>query len=129
MPKRVLVADDQLSARELLRAVLCNAGYEVVEACDGNEAVHYARESSPDLILLDIHMPGPDGFAVCAALRADSRFEIVPIIAMTAGLMRGEHERAVAAGFTEFLGKPISIAALRRVVAAFLDATEYSAHA
>ena len=129
MPKRILVVDDQLSARELLRAILSNAGYEVFEACDGVEAVNRASEVAPDLIMLDIHMPGLDGFAVCAELRADPRFEEVPIVAMTAGLMRGEHERAIAAGFSEFLGKPISMAVLRGVVAGFLSEAGLGAHA
>src|SRR4051812_26759138 len=108
MPKRILVADDQPSARELLRTILSNAGYEVVEAADGNEAVKRATESVPDLILLDIQMPGRDGFNVCKALRADQRFSNVPIIAMTAGLMQGKRDRAMSAGFSEFLAKPIS---------------------
>jgi CheY-like chemotaxis protein len=123
MPKRILVADDQPSARELLRTILANAGYDVVEAADGNEAVDLAWEHSPDLILLDIHMPGRDGFAVCGLLRESPRFLLVPIVAMTAGLMRGERERAMAAGFSEFLGKPISIQAVREIVASLLAGT------
>jgi len=122
MPKRILVADDQPSARELLRTVLSNAGYEVLEAADGNEAVDRASESTPDLILLDIQMPGRDGFSVCTALRADPRFSSVPIIAMTAGLMQGERDRAMSAGFSEFLAKPISVILLRRTVADLLQA-------
>ena len=100
-----------------------------MEACDGLEAVNRAWELPPDLILLDIQMPGLDGFGVCAQLRADPRFEEVPIVAMTAGLMRGEHERAIAAGFSEFLGKPISMAVLRGVVAGFLSEAGLGAHA
>ncbi|MDQ1470730.1 MAG: two-component system, cell cycle response regulator DivK [Bryobacterales bacterium] len=121
MPKRILIADDQLPARELLRTILSSSGYEVLEAADGDEAVRLASESPPDLILLDIQMPGRDGFAVCTELRADPRFALVPIIAMTAGLMRGERERALAAGFSEFLGKPISLRTLRTTVAGLLN--------
>jgi CheY-like chemotaxis protein len=123
MPKRILIADDQPSARELLRTILANALYEVVEAADGIEAVDRALDSTPDLILLDIHMPGMDGFAVCHALRANPLFEGVPIVAMTAGLMRGERERALSVGFTEFLGKPISVADVRRLVAGLTEST------
>jgi CheY-like chemotaxis protein len=91
-----------------------------VEASDGDEAVDLALATMPDLVLLDIHMPGRDGFAVCAALRADARLATAPIVAMTAGLMRGERERAVSAGFTEFLAKPISVRTLREFVAGAL---------
>lgn len=122
MPKLILLADDQLAARELLRTVLSGTGYQVVEAGDGDEALRQAAAGVPDLILLDIQMPGRDGFSVCAALRADVRFAAVPIVAMTAGLMHGERERALAAGFSEFLGKPISVGTLRRVVAELLGA-------
>jgi CheY-like chemotaxis protein len=104
----------------LARTILSSAGYDVIEACDGIEAVDFALASMPDLVLLDIHMPGRDGFGVCAALRADARFARVPIIAMTAGLMGGEKERALEAGFSEFVGKPISIRAVREMVAQFL---------
>ena len=121
MPKRILIADDQPSARELLRSVLENAGYEVIEAGNGDEAVDRALESMPDLILLDIQMPGRDGFQACAALKTDLRFADVPVVAMTAGLMRGEKERALASGFADFLGKPISIRTLRQTVADLLQ--------
>ena len=121
MAKRILVADDQPAARELLRAVLSGSGYEVVEAADGAEALDRASESEPDLILLDIHMPRRDGFSACAELRLDPRFAGLPIVAMTAGLMGGERERALASGFTEFLSKPVSMATLRGIVAQLLD--------
>lgn len=119
-PKRILVADDQLPARELLRAILANAGYEVLEATDGAEALNLASEAVPDLILLDIQMPVLDGFGVCAALRADARFTTTPIVAMTASLMSGERARATQAGFSEFLDKPIGVGTLRKTVAALL---------
>jgi two-component system cell cycle response regulator DivK len=104
-----------------MKTVLSRAGYELIEAGDGDEAIACSYLSIPDLILLDIHMPGRDGFSVCATLRADPRFAQVPIIAMTAGLMHGEKERALEAGFSDFVGKPISIRALREMVAGFLQ--------
>lgn len=122
MPKLILLADDQPAARDLMRTVLCGAGYDVTEASDGLEALRHADIITPDLILLDIQMPGLDGFGVCAELRSNPRFANVPIIAMTAGLMRGEKERAREAGFSEFLAKPISVSTLRNTVAALLSA-------
>jgi CheY-like chemotaxis protein len=120
MPKRILLAEDQPAARDLLRTVLCGAGYEVIEAVDGLEAVRFAQTAPPDLILLDIQMPGLDGFGVCAALRAEARFANTPIVAMTAGLMRGEKDRALESGFSEFLAKPIPVSILRTTVARLL---------
>lgn len=119
--KRILIADDQPTARELVGTILSYSGYETHEAVDGLDAVVQAWKVLPDLILLDIHMPGQDGFAVCRQLRADPRFAEVPIVAMTAGLMSGERERALSSGFTEFLGKPISLTQLRQTVDRLLE--------
>jgi two-component system cell cycle response regulator DivK len=80
--------------------VLENAGYEIAEARDGDEALTLAWGSMPDLILPDIQMPGRDGFNVCAELKATPRFANVPMVAMTAGLMRGDKERALSNGFS-----------------------------
>jgi len=115
--KKILIADDQPAARELLRSILGNSGYEVFEAVDGTDAAAKAIDVQPDLILLDIHMPGVDGLTLCSRLREDPRFVDTPIIALTAGLMGGEKERAIEAGFSEFLSKPISLSALRKAVA------------
>ncbi len=116
--KIILVADDQAEARELIRTVLTHCGYEVVEAVDGEDALLKAAAARPDLIMLDIHMPGPDGFAVCDALRGMPGFASIPIVAMTAGLMNGEREKALESGFSEFLAKPIRIVVLRETIAA-----------
>lgn len=69
--KTILVADDKAAGRELVRSVLEACGYIVVEACDGNEAVRLARQSRPDLILLDLHMPNMDGFGALKELRGE----------------------------------------------------------
>ena len=119
--KRILIADDQAAARELLRTILANSGYEVFEAVDGNDASSQLADLRPDLVLLDIHMPGKDGFEVCAFIRNHPNLAGTPVIAITAGLMSGERERALAAGFTEFIGKPVSISALRQTVARLLQ--------
>lgn len=118
--KKILIADDQAEARELLRTVLTHCGYDVVEAVDGEDALLKAAAALPDLIMLDIHMPGQDGFAVCDALRGMPAFASVPIVAMTAGLMNGEREKALESGFSEFLPKPIRIGVLRERIAALL---------
>src|ERR1035438_5990679 len=111
--KKVLIADDKASGRELVRTVLEQCGHSVFEASDGMEAVCKARELLPDLIILDLHMPELDGFGAFRELRADERFAVTPIIALTASAMQGDRERALSAGFTSYLAKPISLNILR----------------
>lgn len=114
--KKVLVADDRATGRELVRTVLENTGYEVHEAADGAEAIQQARLLHPDLIILDIHMPNVDGFGVIEELRRDHHFANTPIIALTASAMMGDRERAMAAGFTGYITKPIRLSTLRSEV-------------
>jgi len=109
----ILVVDDRSSSRELLRTVLDHAGYKVIEAADGAEALEKARESEPDLILLDLQLPGIDGFGVIAALRAEERFSDTPIVAITASAMQGDREKALKSGFTSYITKPVRLPALR----------------
>ena len=111
--KTVLVADDKATGRELVRTLLEKSGYTVIEACDGVEAVRFARENHPDLIILDLHMPGLDGFGVMKELRGDAQFAETPIMALTASAMHGDRERAMSLGFTGYVTKPIRLAALR----------------
>jgi two-component system, cell cycle response regulator DivK len=117
----VLIADDKKTCRELIRMVLENPGHEVKEACDGLEAVRYAREEPPDLIILDLQMPVLDGFGALAELRGDQRLAATPIMALTASVMRGDRERALAAGFDSYIGKPIPLAKLREQVTRWLE--------
>jgi CheY-like chemotaxis protein len=114
--KKVLVADDKATSRELIRTVLESRGYAVSEAADGLEAVRQAGEILPDLIILDLHMPGLDGFGVLAELRRDRRFAATPIMALTASAMHGDRARALAAGFDSYVSKPIPLPALREEV-------------
>ena len=116
----ILIADDRASSRELLRTVLQRAGYEVLEAEDGEQALAQARVGNPDLVLLDLQMPGLDGFGVLAELRGDPRFRDLPIVALTASAMRGDREKILEAGFTEYLAKPASPETLRETVARLL---------
>jgi CheY-like chemotaxis protein len=116
----ILIADDRASSRELLRTVLQRAGYDVLEAEDGEQALAQARSGHPDLILLDLQMPGLDGFGVLAELRADPRFKELPVLALTASAMRGDRETILEAGFTDYLAKPAGPEILRETVARLL---------
>jgi CheY-like chemotaxis protein len=114
--KKVLIADDKATSRELVRTVLEKCGYLVFEAADGLEALRVARESEPDLIILDLHMPRLDGFGVVQELRRDDQFAATPVMALTASAMQGDRERALAAGFTGYISKPIPLSTLRSEV-------------
>lgn len=111
--KRILVAEDRPASLELIRTVLESAGYEVIEAMDGQQAVEKASENSVDLILLDLQMPKLNGFDVVTHLRRDPRFQSTPIVALTASAMQGDRERALAAGFSSYITKPVDLTALR----------------
>jgi two-component system cell cycle response regulator DivK len=113
---RILVADDNAASRELVREVLAAPGREILEAAQGQEALNRIEESRPDLVLLDIQMPVLDGFAVLYRLRRTPALAHIPVVALTAFAMQGDRQRALAAGFDEYITKPIDAAALRRQV-------------
>lgn len=117
----ILIADDKQSNRELLRAILENAKYVVVEAADGDEAILMASETNPQLIILDIHMPKKDGFGVIRELRKDPDLQALPIMALTASASLDEQDRIIGSGFDACLVKPIGPAKLRDAVASLLQ--------
>ena len=118
--KRILIADDRATSRELLRTVLERQGYAIIEAADGEEALQKARAEAPDLILLDLQMPRRTGYEVLLELRSDPRHAALPIIAITASAMQGDRERALAAGFTGYLTNPVALAQLRSQIHSLL---------
>lgn len=125
MAKTILIAEDRDASRELLCTVLAAAGYSVVEARDGREAIERALESPADLVILDLYMPQTDGFGVLSRLRAEPAYAGTPIIALTASAMTGDAERAIASGFTAYISKPVKMADLRREIGRLLGgATE-----
>ena len=124
--KRILVAEDRPASLELIRMVLESAGYEVIEAVDGQEAVEKASADPVDLILLDLQMPKLDGFGVVTHLRRDPRFQRTPIVALTASAMHGDRERALAAGFSSYITKPVDVTALRSEMERLTGSTEGS---
>jgi CheY-like chemotaxis protein len=121
LAKTILVAEDRDTSRELICTVLSAAGYAVIEACDGREAIERALEAQADLVILDLYMPHTDGFGVLTRLRAEDRYRSVPIIALTASAMTGDCERAIASGFTAYISKPVKMADLRRTIGGLLS--------
>jgi signal transduction histidine kinase/DNA-binding response OmpR family regulator len=113
---RVLVVDDHDLNRELVRSILERRGYEVLQADDGAAGVVMAHRSRPDVILMDLAMPRKDGFAATRELKADQSTKGIPIVALTALAMRGDEDRALAAGVDEYLTKPIDRKRLEETV-------------
>lgn len=105
MPATILIVDDYEDNRELLRLMLEGAGYEVREAGDGHAGLQMALAEAPDLVLVDLSMPGLDGWQVLNELRADERTRHIPCAAVTA-FADGERDGALKRGFDAYLTKP-----------------------
>jgi two-component system cell cycle response regulator DivK len=113
----VLVVDDIEDSRFVLRRMLETQDFRVVEAADGREALEFARRASPDLILMDLNMPGIDGLAAASQIRGfKGPCERVPIVALTAYDTYGMKEAALEAGCDEYLVKPINFDHFNRVL-------------
>ena len=116
----VLIVDDNDLNRELLRRVVLAIGVQVQTARDGREALHKATLQPPQLVLLDLAMPGMDGYATLAALRELPGMATVPAVAVSALAMRSDEERALQSGFAAFVSKPIDVVAFDSLVRRFL---------
>ena len=110
---KVLIVDDEPSMRQTLEGLLFREGYHLSFACDGPEALAKAAELAPDLILLDVMMPGMDGFEVCQRLRADPRLTEAPINLVTTLDDRESRLRGFEAGADDFVSKPYDRTELR----------------
>lgn len=124
MTHSVLVVDDEPMARTLLRLMLVRAGFEVSEAADGPEALIKVKEQLPDIMILDVMMPGIDGFAVCEELRQEEKTSTLPIIMLSAKTDSSSVRRGLKAGATLYLTKPISQEELTRSVLETLTSVE-----
>lgn len=108
MARIVLVCDNEDALRALVRAALEPSGCEIVEACDGDESLELARSLEPDLIVLDLMMPGRSGLHVLDELRREQRFETTPVIVLSARAQVVDREAVAGAGATSFMAKPFS---------------------
>ena len=116
---RVLIVDDNPTNLKLASDVLVSEGFAVEAAEDATQAQAMLTQRLPDLILMDIALPGMDGLALTRLLKADSRFSKVPIVALTASAMRGDEQKALAAGCAGYITKPINTREFARQVRAF----------
>ncbi|MBI1879801.1 MAG: hybrid sensor histidine kinase/response regulator [Chloroflexi bacterium] len=120
MSKTILYVEDNTANRMLVRQVLEGFGYTIIEATDGLSGIKAAQEMQPDLILMDINVPGMDGYEAATRIKSLPELSHIPIIALTAKVMAGDRERAITAGCDGYIAKPIDIDALPKQVAEFL---------
>ncbi len=120
LPGKILVVDDNRDNRELVVKVLKRRGYEMVEAVDGEDALRKAQEEKPSLILMDISLPKMDGYEVTRRLKMHEECRDIPIVALTARVMKGDRERAIEAGCVGHIPKPIDVHELHEQIKQYL---------
>ena len=108
MSKRILVVEDQEDLRGVLRDLFTNSGYDVIEAVDGATGIARAKSDRPDVILMDIQMPVIDGYEATRQIKADPDLASIPIVAVSSFAMKGDEEKARAAGCDDYVTKPYS---------------------
>jgi two-component system cell cycle response regulator DivK len=119
--KTVLLVEDNPHNRKIFSGMLTHAGFRVVEAVDGNEAMDKVASEHPDLVLMDLSIPGIDGWECTRRIKADEKTKATPVIALTAHAMRGDEERAREAGCDGYLSKPVSPKKVVEVVKKYLQ--------
>jgi two-component system cell cycle response regulator DivK len=120
MSKRILVVEDTEDNRRILRDLLTRAGYELIEAADGESGVSMAAAHRPDLILMDIQLPVFDGYEATRRIRANPDTKNIPIIAVTSYALSGDESKALAAGCNSYVAKPFSPRKILAMVQEFL---------
>jgi two-component system cell cycle response regulator DivK len=120
MSKRILVIEDQEDNRQILRDLLTTNGYEPIDAVTGEQGLELAQRERPDLILMDIQLPGLDGYEVTRRIKADPSLRLVPIIAVTSYALSGDEQKAFAAGCDGYVAKPFSPRLLLAKIRTFL---------
>ena len=120
MSKHILIVEDQEDLRGVLRDLLSGSGYAVVEAADGQEGVAKAKSDRPYLILMDTQLPVIDGYEATRQIKADSDLKATPIIVVSSFAMKGDEEKARAAGCDHYVTKPYSPLQLLRTIRAVL---------
>ncbi len=121
MAKTILIVEDDTKNMTLFRDLLQVSGYSTIEASDGKHGIELAKAKKPDLILMDIQMPGMDGLEATRILKADATTNSILVIALTAYAMKGDKERILEAGCDGYLAKPINTDEFLKDVAEYLS--------
>jgi two-component system cell cycle response regulator DivK len=117
----ILYVEDNPDNRMLVKRILMAEDYSLLEAIDGKDALNVLQSARPDLILMDINMPDMDGYTLTAKIKSLPGFERVPILALTANVMRGDKEKTLEAGCDGYIQKPLDIDQLTREIEKFLS--------
>ncbi len=121
--KKILHVEDNLENRILIRRLLMSENYEVLEAENARQAIKILASTTPNMILMDINMPDIDGYSLTADLKSRPNLNSVPIVAITANVMRGDRERVFNSGCNGYIEKPIDVDQFLIQIANFLDQT------
>ena len=117
----ILYVEDNPDNRLLVRRILLSEDYSLLEATDAMDALNVLKTVRPDLILMDINMPDMDGYTLTAKIKSMPGFERVPILAVTANVMRGDKEKTLEAGCDGYIQKPLDIEQLTREIERFIS--------
>ena len=117
----ILYVEDNPDNRLLVRRILLSEDYALLEATDAKDALNVLQTAQPDLILMDINMPDMDGYTLTAKIKSLPGFERVPILAVTANVMRGDKEKTLEAGCDGYIQKPLDIEQLTREIEKFIS--------
>jgi two-component system cell cycle response regulator DivK len=120
MTRRILVVEDQEDNRRIIRDLLTSAGYEMIEALDGEAGVRLAEAEHPDLILMDVQLPVLDGHEATRRIKQNPELRAIPVIVVTSYALSGDETKAMAAGCDAYVAKPFSPRQLLATIRTFL---------
>ena len=121
MSKTILIVEDNELNMRLFTELLQAHSYNTIQSLDGSDAIDLTRDNKPDLIIMDIQLPGMSGIEITKLLKADDELKDIPVIAVTAFAMKGDEERIMEAGFSAYVAKPFSVPSFLENVAKFLS--------
>jgi len=124
MSARILVVEDNDMNMQLVEYLLEEGGFDILKATSGEEALEVTSKTVPDLILMDIHLPGMDGLSVVREMKGNERTSEVPILALTAHAMRGDRDRFLEAGCDGYISKPIDVKTFVPSIERFLSSDD-----
>ncbi len=118
---RILYVEDNFENKLFVRRVIESMGHEMLEAETGHDSLTVAAEKMPDLVLMDINIPGMDGLETTVKMKQNPRLAHIPVVALTANAMKGDKERCLAAGCDGYMQKPVGVSDLRREIGHYAD--------